>query len=473
MRHNRKIRLTLFVILFTGYFANACTAFYLKTGNNLFTAKSYDWKTGTGCILINPRSIQKVAFPTRSGNVFSWKSKYGSISFNQYGDEHPNGGINEKGLVVEVLWLSDAIYPVPANHKTLNELQWIQYQLDNSASVQDVIESLKQITVDPVFANVHYFIGDALGNAAVIDFVDGKTVVHTGKKLSYSAITNNTYTQSENFMQKPENLNEFNSLQRFKRTVNNLNIKDHPATAKRAFTILRDVWVEKWTKWNIVYDNSNRKVHLRTQINGHISEIAMENFSFMPGAPKKALSLDSLQKGDISPLFYDFSLALNHQLLKKSIKKTGIGFTKKEIKALAWFPDTTKKRTQTLFRDFYNRTVNLTVVVKNLPSNKGAVNIGLMDSKASFENIEPIKAGRIEIRNKQAKISFYNITKGEYAVGVYHDKNNNGVVDKSWLNIPQEKYGFSNNARKFARLPDWEDAKFTIEAEYNQIIIKL
>jgi choloylglycine hydrolase len=36
---------------------------------------------------------------TGDGKTISWISKYGSITFNQYGREFPTGGMNEKGLV--------------------------------------------------------------------------------------------------------------------------------------------------------------------------------------------------------------------------------------------------------------------------------------------------------------------------------------------------------------------------------------
>ena len=65
------------------------------------------------------------------GNTISWVSQYGSITFNQYGKEFPTGGMNEKGLVVELMWLDGTIYPQPDERPAIGVLQWIQYQLDN------------------------------------------------------------------------------------------------------------------------------------------------------------------------------------------------------------------------------------------------------------------------------------------------------------------------------------------------------
>ena len=68
---------------------------------------------------------------------FTWTSRFGSLTFNQYGREFPSGGINEKGLVVELMWLDDTRYPAPDGRGELPTLQWIQYQLDTAANVDD------------------------------------------------------------------------------------------------------------------------------------------------------------------------------------------------------------------------------------------------------------------------------------------------------------------------------------------------
>ncbi len=47
-----------------------------------------------------------------------WTAVYGSISFNQYGKEFPTGGMNEKGLVVELMWLDETKFP--AQDKSLH-----------------------------------------------------------------------------------------------------------------------------------------------------------------------------------------------------------------------------------------------------------------------------------------------------------------------------------------------------------------
>jgi choloylglycine hydrolase len=81
--------------------ANGCTAFCFKNNSEVLFGKNYDWSIGDGMIFVNKRNMAKVASPENEKKVLGWVSKYGSITFNQYGWEQPSGGMNEAGLVIE------------------------------------------------------------------------------------------------------------------------------------------------------------------------------------------------------------------------------------------------------------------------------------------------------------------------------------------------------------------------------------
>src|SRR5262245_38377345 len=86
----------------------ACTTFCLGRGDNVVIGKSYDWHTPDGMVVINKRGVDKRGMPPADGErPATWKSRYASITFNQYGRELPQGGMNEAGLVVEIMWLDD------------------------------------------------------------------------------------------------------------------------------------------------------------------------------------------------------------------------------------------------------------------------------------------------------------------------------------------------------------------------------
>ena len=73
------------------------------------------------------------------------------------------------------------------------------------------------------------------------------------------------------------------------------------------------------------------------------------------------------------------------------------------------------------------------------------------------------------------ELEFWGLPPGEYGIAVYHDLNANNVMDKRFLVIPSEAYGFSNNARGPFGLgrPGFEKAKFTVpQAKPQRIVLK-
>ena len=54
------------------------------------------------------------------------------------------------------------------------------------------------------------------------------------------------------------------------------------------------------------------------------------------------------------------------------------------------------------------------------------------------------------------------IPDGEYAIAFFIDANGNKKLDKNFLGIPKEQYGFSNNAMGTLSAPSFEQAKFKV-----------
>ena len=54
------------------------------------------------------------------------------------------------------------------------------------------------------------------------------------------------------------------------------------------------------------------------------------------------------------------------------------------------------------------------------------------------------------------------IPDGEYAIAFFIDANGNKKLDKNFLGIPKEQYGFSNNAMGTLSAPTFEQAKFMV-----------
>ncbi len=196
------IILLLLSFLQCGPALEACSTFVLKSGKNLVFGRNYDWDVGAGYVMVNKRNLAKKAirFSDTTSEPAQWVSKYGSITFNQYGKEYPMGGMNETGLVLEVMWLQQIEFPEPDARPTLDELQWVQYQLDTASSVRDVIRSDASIRISPNSQPIHFLLSDKTGEAATIEFLDGKMVYHSGSTLPVKALTNSTYTESMEYL---------------------------------------------------------------------------------------------------------------------------------------------------------------------------------------------------------------------------------------------------------------------------------
>ena len=62
---------------------------------------------------------------------------------------------------------------------------------------------------------------------------------------------------------------------------------------------------------------------------------------------------------------------------------------------------------------------------------------------------------------------------GAYAISVYHDADSDGRFDQSFIGLPKEGYGFSNNPSTLVGPPSFRAARFVVREGDVQIIIRL
>ncbi len=176
---------------------DACTrAVFLGAGDEVITARSMDWKVDVLTNLwIFPRGMQHSG--EAGPNSVQWTSKYGSVIATGY-DVSTTDGMNEKGLVANLLWLVESEYPKPRADKPAMAISiWAQYVLDNYATVQEAVQALESEPFTVVTANVpgeerlatlHLAISDATGDSAIFEWIGGKQVIHHGRQ--YQVMTN-------------------------------------------------------------------------------------------------------------------------------------------------------------------------------------------------------------------------------------------------------------------------------------------
>ena len=286
---------------------SACTAFCLRNGQRIVLAKNLDWPIGEGLVVVNKRNISKTAFVDSSVISLKWISKYGSITFNQFGVEFPLGGMNEAGLVIEELSNPLSGYPAPDGRPVVNEFQWTQYHLDTHSTVKEVIESDAHLRVSREWMGLHYLVCDRLGHVAVVEFLNGDCVTYTGESLPVEVLSNNTYAESIRYLRFHKGFGGDNpihpgagSTQRFVLAASMVNDFDEArssANTQYAFSILDSV-SQKDTQWSILYDVENTKILYKTRNNRQIRNILVDEFDFDCSIPSLVVDIESLNAGN-------------------------------------------------------------------------------------------------------------------------------------------------------------------------------
>jgi penicillin V acylase-like amidase (Ntn superfamily) len=141
--------------------AYACTTFCLLSEGRIVLGKNYDWYFAAGSVIVNKRGAERFAYPLNDSGA-KWISKYGSVTFNQYGRDAPSGGMNEAGLVVEILWMTGTTYPAPDHRPAVDGSGWAQYQLDTARSVDEVLASDATVRITRTAGRLHYLVADRL-----------------------------------------------------------------------------------------------------------------------------------------------------------------------------------------------------------------------------------------------------------------------------------------------------------------------
>jgi penicillin V acylase-like amidase (Ntn superfamily) len=309
----------------------ACTTFVIDKDGHIVFGRNYDWISGAGIVHTNQRGLYKTSMKSNDGGTIGWVSKFGSITFNQYGKEFPTGGMNEKGLVVELMWLDGARYPEKDARPSVNVLQWIQYQLDNYATIDEVISSDTKLRIQSKDVPLHYLVVDAAGNVATIEFLEGKMVVHKGREIPFPVLTNSTYESSaeaeNNYQERKDGtLPEDNSLDRFVTACNMIqqfkakNIS-MPLT-DYAFNILHKVSQGDYTKWSIVYDISNKEIRFKTQSNKDMKIIRLNGLDFSCTSPAKMYNMNQQGAGDITASFILPDKELKRNVLARAVAES-------------------------------------------------------------------------------------------------------------------------------------------------------
>lgn len=117
----------------------------------------------------------------------------------------------------------------------------------------------------------------------------------------------------------------------------------------------------------------------------------------------------------------------------------------------------------------------LYIEIDNIKNAQGLMRINLFQTAKGFPGEYQQAA---EFKTKAAifnmmKIKWTGLARGEYAVSVVHDENENGKLDTNFFGIPSEGVGVSNNTFPTFSAPKFESAKFRVDSDSTHIIIKM
>lgn len=315
--------------------SHACTRFvYLGANNQVITARSMDWKSDIGTNLwVFPRGMK------RSGeagpNSIAWTSRYGSVIASGY-DISTTDGMNEAGLVANLLWLAESAYPkYDGKSPGLSLAAWAQYVLDNYATVQEAVAALEKQPFTVVTSNVpgedrlatlHLSLSDASGDSAIIEYIDGKQVIHHDRR--YQVMTNSP------IFEKQLALNEYwkdiggtvvlpgtnRAADRFARAafyVNAIPKTDNAVeTLASAFSVIRNVSVPfgistpdqpniSSTRWRTLADHKRKLYFFESVLTPNTFWVDLNQLDFSQGTGK-------VRKLDLGPgQSHTFSGAVN------------------------------------------------------------------------------------------------------------------------------------------------------------------
>jgi len=169
------------------------TAFWNNNSQAKVVARTVDLFTADmPKIRVYPRGIERQG--EAGENSLKWESKYGSVVVNEFKTTAVSDGINEQGLAVHLLYLTGSTYEKrDPNLPALSNTLWAQYILDNFKTVNEVVKATDtfQIVETVVFNQkwpLHLSLQDSSGDAAVIEFINGKKVIYHGPQ--YTTMTN-------------------------------------------------------------------------------------------------------------------------------------------------------------------------------------------------------------------------------------------------------------------------------------------
>jgi len=323
------------IIAVPAQMAFPCSTFMLKGKNcHLYGHNLDSGSPVPGLVVVNKRNITKEGRTWKElttgeksdSTSFLWTSKFGSVTFNPLGREFPDGGMNEAGLLVQEMSLSDTEFPADEGKRKMFMMLWIQYALDSFETVEQVIQSASEIVLDGW--GWHFFTADRHGGHASIEFIDGRLVVNSGQKMPFPLLCNSIYSEELEGLRtyqgfggtKPIDV-ENAEIPRFVRgayLLQHYTPSQIESPVDHGFQILKCIALSN-NKWRYVFDWSSRRVHYRTANNHKVRSLSLLELDFGGESPPRMVDIDEGNGDSVINQLKEYSREGNEDFVTKAI----------------------------------------------------------------------------------------------------------------------------------------------------------
>lgn len=348
--------LGLITLFFTGYlfYCNSyrfyqisddtgCATILINTNDTIMVGHNLDdYIEVPGAVYINKRGVKKenigwtdftcLCAKKDQNERIQWISKFGSVTYNTWGKDFIDGGMNEEGLYIGEMTLLGTTW-IKSYKPAFHHHFFMQYVLDNFSTTEEVVSMMDQIRIEG-HCQWHYFVADRSGNTAVIEFINGKMTIYQKERMPYKVLCNRAYEKEMKMI--PGSDSAYNRMLaseyvskdlRFMYAARKLNEYDaaiDSSISAYVFSILKGMNMGN-NKWSVVYDLKNLSMYFRTSKGPGIKYINFESFDFSCSTPVKVFDINSDTSGAVSSNFQTYSEELNREFIRKNFEQINFG----------------------------------------------------------------------------------------------------------------------------------------------------
>ena len=120
------------------------------------------------------------------------------------------------------------------------------------------------------------------------------------------------------------------------------------------------------------------------------------------------------------------------------------------------------------------QAAKLIVTIEGTRNADGYLHVALFSKPDGFpDGNYSVQHTKLKAAAETLTVIFDDLAPGTYAVGAYHDENNNGRLDTSLIGYPKEGYALSNGIRAVISRPRFIDAAFAVGGEGANVTLRI